>query len=127
MNSEHIPEAVSLYKQKVTIDFTETANKIAEFLDCINVFITLIYSSYHDVLYLSKCFGDEEKVNPILISKAKSILARTNAFYIPMKLKTNLVFMMLFSYSTHSVFHLQSGMHRNKDPEEYNPSTSHKK
>lgn len=108
--------------------FTETTNKISGLLDSISIFTTLIHSSYSGIFHLSKCFGEREKVNPMPISKAKLILTRTNAFYIPVQLKTILVFMMLsFIRYSCGVFHLQNGMHRNKGPEEYNTSTSHKK
>lgn len=74
--------------------FTETTDRVSDLLG--HVFTAGIYNSYHRIFRLSKCFGEREEVNPILIFKAKSILTRTNAFYIPVQLKTNLVFMMLF-------------------------------
>ena len=117
---------VPLCSETMKMGFAETTNKISALLD--RIFTTSIYSSYSGIFHLCHCFGERERANPMLISKAKLILTRTNAFYIPVQLKTNLVFMMFF-FTQHScgVFHLQSGKHRNKGPEEYNPSTSYEK
>lgn len=68
------------------------------FLGCLVVYLPLHCTAVTVIFSICpKCFGERDrKWIQYLLPRQKSILTRTNAFYIPVQLRADLVFMVLF-------------------------------
>lgn len=70
----------------------------AGFLGCLVVYLPLHCTALTVIFSICpKCFGERDrKWIQYLLPRQKSILTRTNAFFIPLQLRAGLVFMVLF-------------------------------
>lgn len=92
---DFIPEAFSLLQGNTENEFPWHSNTI---LGCLVVYLPLHYTAVTVIFSIcSNCFGERDrKWIQYLLPRHKSILTRTNAFYIPLQLGADLVFMVLF-------------------------------